>query len=189
MHLHIPIILSILCLGSMAALLDFYELPDFKGTVHSIDAKDLEPRACGMPPLTPCDLRKKSLTIQSPSRPPERHQSLLRPLHQNPRHLLLSPLPVRLSPHPFHHRRKTHQQQHQLTSPPDPPASPTPSKTSPKPPASCTSASTPPSRPSRRSGGPTSCAAPCASAARRATGCRWTSGRPGGGTWGCIGLM
>ncbi|KAK1825618.1 hypothetical protein QBC39DRAFT_387311 [Podospora conica] len=29
-----------------AALLDFYELPDFKGTKHSIDDASLRPRAC-----------------------------------------------------------------------------------------------------------------------------------------------
>ncbi|KAK0750339.1 hypothetical protein B0T18DRAFT_428300 [Schizothecium vesticola] len=46
LYIHILIILSTLCLSGMAALLDFYELPDFKGTKHSIDPKDLEPRAC-----------------------------------------------------------------------------------------------------------------------------------------------
>lgn len=51
--IHIPIILSTLCLTGMAALLDFYELPDFKGTIHSIEAKDLEPRACGTPSPSP----------------------------------------------------------------------------------------------------------------------------------------
>lgn len=55
--MHFPIhtltILSTLYLTGVAALLDFYELPDFKGTVHSIDAKDLEPRACGTQSLTP----------------------------------------------------------------------------------------------------------------------------------------
>lgn len=67
--MHFPIhtltILSILYLTGVAALLDFYELPDFKGTVHSIDAKDLEPRACGTQSLTP-ELTQQPTNTPSP---------------------------------------------------------------------------------------------------------------------------